>query len=550
MITSKVKAELRHKYYQIRPPEYIRQLNILEKQLLDISDSIPKSDIRIVYGPSFSIYEPCFIHDRILSIALRLRGATILPIYCDQVQESECNVNAGEWMGASFNEACLRCNMFSKLLWNKSFKPYKLSQWLPQNDSAAINLKVQKMRFDEIIRYQEDGFPLGQWCEDIIVNSYMVGDFTLIENYEDIFKTHLENILRLKTIYKRMVSDLKPDRIVSNDSFYGMWGILEKLSIQENLDFYSHWEGDRKDAWCYAYQDAAMKLDFRKPWEKYSKQPLSDSARAKVKNWLENRTQGLDMILNTAAIGEHHTDEFSLSTLENSDKPKALLCANVIWDCAALNKQIIFEDMMDWLIQIIKWFESRPEYELIIKPHPVEENPLLPQTVETVQKSLLKRDIKIPSNVFLLSAKVKCTVYDLFRYAKVGLMHTSTVGMEMAALGMPVITSAKAPYRGYGFTIDCSDKSHFFNQLIATLDAEAGIRTQQIENAYKFIYFYRFHYYTKIDIMSYEFSKEPKVLIENIDELRPGSNPALDYIVDKILDGKPIIDENNWMAES
>lgn len=552
-LINKLRAYAKFTNTKISMPPYIEELNGLEAQYKAQSAKFPtkSSNIKIVMGPSFGIYEPCFIHDRILSLALRLRGCTIIPIYCDQLQHKECNVYAGRWMGTSFQNACASCNSFSWHLWPKShFDALPLSSAISMQEKNKIKKEVENLSTGTWSKHVEENFPLGQWAQDILVNSYMVGDFTLIDEHESLGRIYIENLKILKKAYQNILSRVKPDRVVSNDSFYGMWGVLQKLCEQEKVPFYSQWEGDRKDAWCYAYNDAAMNLNFAASWASFSQQGLTVEKHAMIDNWIKNRVKGSDMILNTAAIGEHHTDDFPVEIL-NSNRPKALLSANVIWDCAALNKQVLFNDMMDWIIQTIYWFELHPQYELIIKPHPVEENPLLPQTVETVKKSLEKRNIKIPSNVHLLSAKVKLTVYDLFPHVEVGLVHTSSVGMEMAAIGKPVITSARSCYRGFGFTTDPYSSSEYFSLLDKTLSRQFQYDIEeQKDKAYKFIFFYRFHYYTKIGIMEYEFSKQPKVLIKDIEQLKPGVNPAFDYIIDSIIEGAPIISENRWMSET
>jgi hypothetical protein len=360
-------------------------------------------------------------------------------------------------------------------------------------------------------------------------------------------KLHLKNLLFLKIAYEKLILKVKPDRVISNDSFYGMWAVLEAVCRKNNIDHYSHWYGGRKDGWCYAYQDAAMNLNFRKPWPTFSAKTLTEEEYNKVDRWVRNRVYGEDMVFNSASVAAYQTDPFSAEIM-NSTKPKALLCANVIWDCAALNKQIIFEDMNDWIAETIAWFAKNPQYDLIIKPHPSEENPIIPQTVETVKMGLEKRRVTLPPNVHLLSAKVKLSVYDLFPVVKMGLMHTTTVGIEMAARGIPVVTSARSPYRGFGFTVDPQSKTEYFSALEGILSDSYEIdKEKQLDLAYKFIYFYQFHYYSKIGIMNFEFGKVPTVLIDHLDQLKPGNNAAFDYFVDAMMAGQPILSENTWM---
>jgi len=533
-----------------RNEDNICQLRLIERDL-PVSElgNGEKKPLKILIT-SFSIYPPCFIHDRILSYALRLKGVRIIPMYCDSVQTGECNVCGGVWRGDSFKKCCENCRKQSELLWQDNpDTAIRLSKFITEHEISAINKKIEDFGNDWI-DYQEGPFSFGRWVKDILVNNYVVGDYHLIPGYDELGRVHLRNLLLLRGVYEIIISEVIPDRVISNDSYYGMWAILQKICEQKNIPFYSHWMGGRPDGWCYAYNDAAMNLDFSKPWSSFEKIPMGEKQSQKVKNWIESRPTGKEMILDTASLQSFNTDDFDFSKIDLK-KPTALLPSNVIWDLAALNKQIVFSDMIDWIEKTIHWFADHPEYQLIIKPHPGELHPDIPETTERVEITLAQRNIVLPKNVFLLNPHVKCTVYDLLPISTIGIVHTTTVGIEMAAKGIPVITTAKAPYRGFGFTLDPTSPEDYFNTIERCLSGEIILEKQtQREKANKFILFYQFHYYSKIDIMDYKWGQTPNLKVQSIADLSPGQNQYLDYIVDSILNGKPIVSENRWPPES
>lgn len=538
--------------YLAASPEYLQVLDRIGRELDSYTVPVqPENPIRVLYGPSFAIYSPCFIHDRILSYALRLRGAEVIPLYCDAVQSVECEVWGGVWGGQNFEENCKNCVAKSQRLWQNSPVPaLRLSQYLQDGDRKDILARTKNLDSEQWATYVEDGLPFGRWAKDKLVNHYVVGDYHLIPDYHSLGLVHLKNFLLLKVAYKRIIDDVKPDRIIANDSYYGMWAILQKLCERKGIPFYSHWLGARQNAWCYAYNDAAMNLNFSKPWKKFSQISLDERRKGKVRRWLEGRAAGKEMIFDTASLAEHQNDEFDLDNID-PQKPIALLPANVIWDLAALNKQIIFVDMIDWIAETIQWFAAHSEFQLIIKPHPGELNPSIPATEERVQVGLSRRGVHLPENVFLLSPKVNLTVYQLFPVVQVGLVHTTTVGIEMAALGLPVITTAKSPYRGFGFTIDPVSQETYFDLLERTLLGEKTLDPDaQVDLAYKFILFYHYHYYTKIDIMDYTRGETPRLKVRSLEDLLSGNNQYLDYVLDSIMAGLPIVSENRWPPES
>ena len=532
-------------------PAYLDVLDSIEAELDGyLADNAPSRAARILMGPSFSIYPPCFVHDRILSCALQLRGAEIIPIYCDAAQSVECNVYGGNWTsGMSFAEACMTCVRQSQRLWrDHPHQGIRLSSHLSREDHEAIARQIEALADDTWHAFESDGLPFGRWACDILVNNYLVGDHRRIPDAERLGRAHLRNLLLLNRAYERIIDNMKPDRIVANDSYYGMWAILQELAARRGIPFYSHWSGTRPNAWCYAMNDASMNLDFRAPWPSFSAQPMAYEQIRAVETWLEERTSGKGLLLDVATVGAHQVEGFDLSRLQG--RPTALLAANLIWDLSALNKQVVFADMMDWIAETIRWFGKHPEFNLIVKPHPGEMNPAIPETVERVNLALHERGVTIPDNVVLLTPKSRCSVYDLFPLTTVGLVHTTTAGVEMVARGIPVITSARSPFRGFGFTTDPESKDEYFDALARFLAGEQGDRVAMRDLAYKYILFNMFHYYMRLDIMDFAFGQEPVLRVNTLDDVLPGKRPCLDYAVESILEGLAIVSETRWPPQS
>ena len=544
-----ISKKLKNNYKSSR---MLSSLNHLEQEFAAYTANQAKAKSVKILMTSFSIFHPCFVHDRIISLALRLRGAKIIPFYCDGVQEVECNVSGGVWkLGKNISHACTKCRRASEQLWpDKTFNPVLLSRLVKAEDREEVNALVKTIPNDAWHSFEFDGLSFGAWANDILVNNYVVGNHLLIDGHEELGRSHLRNLLLLYRLYERLLDEKKPDRVVSNDSYYGMWGILQALCVRRSIPFYSHWLGGRQNAWCYAYNDAAMNLDFSKPWQKFASVPLTDVQKARIDEWLIGRREGREMILDTASLAAHQTEHFDINCLD-MNKPTVLLTSNVIWDLAALNKQIVFGDMMEWIAETVSWFKEHPQFQLIVKPHPAELNPSIPATNETVKQALTALGIELPQNVFLLSPCANLTVYELFPLIKAGLVHTTTAGIEMSAIGLPVITTARSPYRGFGFTIDPKRRSDYFQNIEDSLTGNLLFnRDLQVELSRKFILFYFAHYYTRINIMDYKWENIPKLRVNSINDLLPGANKHLDYAMDSILQGVPILAEDRWPAES
>ncbi|WP_020472265.1 capsular polysaccharide export protein, LipB/KpsS family [Zavarzinella formosa] len=146
----------------------------------------------------------------------------------------------------------------------------------------------------------------------------------------------------------------------------------------------------------------------------------------------------------------------------SAEKPTALLCTNLAWDSAVLGRQRTFKSMIEWIIESIRWFGEHPEFQLIVRVHPVEKSV---RTNEPVVATVGEQLPNLPSNVRLVDANEKVNTYGLMRLAHCGLAYTSTVGLEMATRGLPVVVAGKTHYAEHGFTIEEPDPESYFRRL-------------------------------------------------------------------------------------
>jgi len=536
--------------------DWLKKLNKIEKEIKKSETKIQRKQLRVLTGPSFAIYPPSFAMDRALSLALRLKGVEVIPMYCDSIQHVECNFLGGEWGGKEhFSKNCENCKKRSEQLWQHNpNKPIPLSRYLSNADIEQIAAIVSVLGFDEALSFKKDGIEYGALAKDILVNNYLVATPALIEHHEYLIKMHLQNLLMVSLTYERILDEQKPDRVVSNDSYYGMWAILEQHCKARAIPYYSHWPVT-KNRVAFAHNDAAMNLDFTKLWPNFSKIALTAADEEKIEKWL---TGERGLVIDTTKLAGHESDEPVLNTID-PHRPTLVLAANVIWDLAALNKQILFKDMIEWIIETIEWFHQNKDFQLIIRPHPAETSPQIPRTRETVAAAIKLSGVQLPGNVFLLKPDAKVTFNELVAKFNVRgvAVHTTTVGFECPARGLPVVTTAKSPYRGFGFTIDPSSKQEYFLCIRDLLTGDRkSVTDSSRELARKFIKFYQFHYYSDTGLFAESLFSTGSVIgslpqiADNFVDILGDDEGPFGYVVNSIIEGLPINGHDRWLPQS
>ena len=179
------------------------------------------------------------------------------------------------------------------------------------------------------------------------------------------------------------------------------------------------------------------------------------------------------------------------------DRPVVLLATNVIGDSLTLGRQVFSDSMTDWLRRTLAFFALQTEAQLVVRIHPGELVTRGPSVGDIVHETFPSG---IPGNIYLVPADAEINTYDLIEITDLGLVYTTTVGMEMAMSGIPVIVIGQTHYRDKGFTLDPDSWDAFFVLLNEFIEDPKNSRLPQNEidlaweYAYRFFFEYPQHY--------------------------------------------------------
>jgi hypothetical protein len=148
--------------------------------------------------------------------------------------------------------------------------------------------------------------------------------------------------------------------------------------------------------------------------------------------------------------------------------------------------------MTEWLEKTALYFASRPDLQFVVRIHPGELITKAPSVAEVVKKVLPE----LPEHIHLILAEAKVNTYDLIEAASLGLVYTTTAGLEMVLSGLPVIVAGKTHYRGRGFTLDPDSWKSYFDLLDRFHpsnnggDGDMRPHTTQVDLAWNYAYRY------------------------------------------------------------
>lgn len=258
-------------------------------------------------------------------------------------------------------------------------------------------------------------------------------------------------------------------------------------------------------------------------------QPLTESELAAVEAKMADRKAGSGVRIDYAPD--------DASSLERGDDTTLVaMFTNLIWDASLESVDVVFSDPRKWITTTIETLRHAEDTTLVIKTHPAED---IIGTNDSIYAWLQREYDTTPPNVRLLPPDTDVSPYDLFADIDAGIVYNSTVGLEMAFEGIPVVVAGDTHYRSQGFTVDPSNTREYVDTL-SELERLEMTDEQQIQ-AYR--YFNFFFEAKQIEFPLYENRDESfglRLDAVSHEDIAPG-NEHFDTIVKKSVAGEPIV---------
>jgi hypothetical protein len=213
--------------------------------------------------------------------------------------------------------------------------------------------------------------------------------------------------------------------------------------------------------------------------------PMTDGMYERLAD-LENARRGARVWGKSKRLWQYVSSQGAEETrkaLGLDSRPIVLLAANVLGDSLTLGRNIFAES----ITKTVQFFAKRTDVQLVIRVHPGEK--LVPQakSMGTVVREALP---ELPKHIHIIGALDPINTYDLIEIADLGLAYTTTVGVETAMNGIPVISCGQTHYRSRGFTLDPNSWDEYFRileDILSDLPAHR-LKDEQVAKAWNYAY--------------------------------------------------------------
>ena len=222
-------------------------------------------------------------------------------------------------------------------------------------------------------------------------------------------------------------------------------------------------------------------------------------------------------------------------------RPIIGMLSNVAWDAQLHYPANAFPNMMAWVFETIAYFARRPDLQLLLRIHPAEIRGTVPSAQPLLQE-IRTQFPQLPSNVFIIPPESNISTYAAMALCDSVLIYGTKTGVELTAVGKPVIVAGEAWIRNKGLTRDAASREDYLS-LLDTLPVGAPLDAATVERARKYAYHFFFRRMLPLPFVVPSEGKIYGLELDTLSALGPTRFPGLDVVCDGILSGRPFVYE-------
>jgi CDP-glycerol glycerophosphotransferase (TagB/SpsB family) len=320
--------------------------------------------------------------------------------------------------------------------------------------------------------------------------------------------------------------------VLFSHGIYCTWGSLTDYCLKYKVPFVCYDRAKTKGTLNFNYNQPAPVWSFDSAWNRYNNRKLNELENAKVDEYFRERElQKGDVFAYNFTPRQSDVAALKINLGIPEGRKVITLFSNLIWDAANVSRDIAFPSALDCIVRTIEHFAGREDVQIVLRAHPAEKVLGTSQTYKGLVSEHF--DHKLPSNFTFLDYEVNS--YNVLDLSDIGVVNTSTVGLEFAMTGKPILLISETHYRGKGFTYDSSSEEQYF-QLLEELIISPELLPAQVELARKYYYMMMYLYQQRMPL-EYSGTSFLKYEAENFEALYR-DNPTLSRILSAIESGR------------
>jgi len=482
-----------------------------------------------------------------LAVALTLRGARVHILLCDEALPA-CSVARVDNLdpkelvevGPS-RRLCAKCFAPTERLFQSFGLPiHRYRQFLTAADIEQARALSSELAIGEIENYELDGMEVGKHALAGVLRFYVRGSLGDEPLGQAALRRYFAASLLTTIATQRLLRTIAFSSVCAIDGLYVPIGSIGAAARREKVRVVNWSSAYRKQSFIFSHVDTFHQTLVSEPatnWEDMTWTPDSEAA---IVDYLKSRWYGTrDWIAYTESPQD---DVAAIATSLGIDfsRPCIGLLTNIVWEGQILYRGTVFPNMLEWALATIRYFAGRPDLQLIIRVHPAEVRS------SNISRQPIMHEINrvfptLPKNVFIIPPESPISTYATMSRCDTVIIYGTQTGVELAAMGIPVIVAGGAWIRNKGVAMDVDSPQEYF-ALLDRLPLNQRMSEAATRRARKYAYHFFLRRMIPLPFTAATPGWPPfRLTLSRLDELLPGQSLGLDIICEGILNGAEFI---------
>jgi hypothetical protein len=382
-----------------------------------------------------------------------------------------------------------------------------------------------------------DGVPIGRVVRPAVVLNLLSDQLVDNDAATPAYRNFVTAGVPMLEAYEAVLESFKPDSVFMLNGLQFPDSVMFHLCLQRGIPVLTYEWAHRVSSLVFAWNAPAGFFESELAWSEFRGQPFAPEQRDHIQRYLNGRMSGAGAGDDIAGFWpQMERDAQRVRDRLRIDPGKSIitLFTNVVWDTAVYERDNAFEGMRQWLLDTVDAFAKWPELQLVIRIHPAEVRIDLAASRAALLEFLKKQRPSLPANVFVVPPESDVSSYALASMSSVGLVYASTMGLEMAAMGMPVIVAGLVHYAGKGFTFEVPSR-HAYPSLLRQVLRDAVRDPDRAARALQYAYFFFFKLPVPFPLVDNSQAGNVRLDPDFMHKIGPGGDAGIDAVCEALL---------------
>ncbi|MDO9262833.1 MAG: hypothetical protein Q7U02_02625 [Desulfosalsimonadaceae bacterium] len=496
---------------------------------------------RILIATGVGGHVPVVILDSLLSVALTLRGAEVHVLLCDGALPACERLTIHDTSPGPFarhgvsKQRCANCFRHADRMYRSLGLPiHYYSEFITEEQKQQAGIISESISVDEIPRYCMDGLGVGEHAMAGALRFFARGSLTGEKFAEPVLRHYLK--AALLTAYAA-ANCMKKYNFLAASFHHGIYipqGVVGEVARRLDVRVANWSVAYRKKSFIFSHHDTYHHTLMSEPVSAWENMEWSDRHETEIMDYLKSRWKGTNDWIWFHERPQEDIDQIVREVGVDFSRPCIGMLTNVMWDAQLHYPANAFPDMLEWVVQTIRYFEKRPDLQLVIRIHPAE----LRGTVKSRQ--LMVDEIgkvfpELPHNVFIIPPESQISTYAMTSLCNAVIIYGTKTGVELTSMGIPVIVAGEAWIRNKGLTFDAGSPEEY-HHLLERLPLPQRLSEDVVKRARKYAFHFFFRRMIPIDCIELADGFPPyNITKPGINHFMPGESKGLDVICEGIL---------------